>query len=152
MVTLLAAVMGCLPTFAEPAKPVIPEGHRAFSIKLNPAQGGGFIQPGNRVDVIHVVKVDGKNKASVIVSDVLVLAVETVQKEKNIDATITLAVKIDDAVKLAAAETDGRLRLALRAPDAKREEPKPVVLPEGYRLYRTRTINQGELKFVVRSP
>jgi Flp pilus assembly protein CpaB len=121
MVYLVVSALAGLHTFAEPTNPpFIPEGYRAYSIKVDVTQGGAFIEPGKRVDVIHVVKVEGKNKASIIVSDRLVIAVDTFQKDKKtVDVTVTLAVKPEDALKLAAAQKDGTLRIAVRAPNAK---------------------------------
>jgi pilus assembly protein CpaB len=114
----------------------VPEGRRAIGVNVNEASTvGGLIGPGDRVDVIAVLKQDrlGVNAASVILQDIQVLAVaqnivgredrEVKSDDKPAPATgaktVTLAVTLDEAQRLALAEEFGILRLALRRTDDK---------------------------------
>jgi pilus assembly protein CpaB len=114
----------------------VPEGRRAVGVNVNEASTvGGLIGPGDRVDVIAVLKQDrlGVNAASVILQDIQVLAVaQTIidreDRQPKVDdspapatgaKTVTLAVTLDEAQRLALAEEFGVLRLALRRTDDK---------------------------------
>src|SRR5262245_36859134 len=85
---------------------LIPEGHRAFALRV-PKQHVESVLPGVRVDVLHK---EGKN-ATVVVKNVLVLAVDQIE---GMDPTVTVAVRPDDAKRLAVAK--GKLSVQLRAP------------------------------------
>jgi pilus assembly protein CpaB len=96
-------------------------GMRAISISISTDSGaGGFILPNDRVDLIMTRKTDGNRAiASVILSDVRVLAVDQTYKEDKdtrtvIGKTATLEVTIEDAEKVARAQSQGVLSLALR--------------------------------------
>ncbi len=105
--------------------PVIPEGMRAISVKVNEVVGvAGFTVPGTRVDVLAVVR-DGTSAMSrIVVSDVQVLTAgtrfdqEASRKDgKPIKTTVvTLAVLPADAERVALAAADGVLTLTLRNP------------------------------------
>ena len=98
---------------------VLPEGHRAFTMKVEPeAAVAGFILPGARVDVIWTVTKDGKTESKIVVQDVLVFAVN-VNADKEKPMLVTVAVKPDQVEKLATVTQSGKLSLALRAPDGK---------------------------------
>ena len=103
---------------------VIPPGQRAITIKVNEVVGvGGFINPGDRVDVISILK---KNEnltfSKTILQNVLVLAVGDKILDLNVfsDAQakivgqVTLALNPTDLEKLALASEVGQLHLSLR--------------------------------------
>lgn len=98
----------------------IPAGYLAMSIKVDPEIGvSGFIQPGNRVDVVATLRLAGNTSMTkVVLQRLLVLAVEhrTEQlDERPTDATtVTLAVTSEEAEKLALASREGQIMLALR--------------------------------------
>jgi pilus assembly protein CpaB len=105
---------------------VLAPGKRAMSIPVSVDNGaGGFILPGDRVDVILTRKVEtGKPNALVIAQTVLrnmkVLAIDqTTQTEKDaaavVGATATLEVSGDEAEALAASKSAGTLSLTLRS-------------------------------------
>jgi pilus assembly protein CpaB len=109
--------------------PVIPEGMRAISMRVNEVVGvAGFVMPGTRVDV--VLSVDdpgdghgGEPMARTVVSNVLVLTAGTRydrQDENNAEpqrsSVVTLAVLPEDGERIALAATQGQLSLALRNP------------------------------------
>jgi pilus assembly protein CpaB len=109
--------------------PVIPEGMRAMSIRVNEVVGvAGFVMPGTRVDVVLSVANPGKANgdepmARTVVSNVLVLTAGTrfdQQESKNGQAqkssVVTLAVLPEDGERIALASNQGELSLALRNP------------------------------------
>jgi len=83
----------------------LPEGHRAYAIRVAKADLGDLVLPGKRVDVIQK-----EARAIVLVKDVLVVAVDEVQGS---DPTVTVAVRPEDANRLAKAR--GKLSVQLRA-------------------------------------
>jgi pilus assembly protein CpaB len=106
---------------------------RAMAVKVNEIVGlPGFVQPGDRVDVMATFEDPrGKKKDSggsreevtkVVLENTLVLATDTQMEratgeEKPIPVkVITLEVSLEEAEKLAMAENGGKLRLALRSP------------------------------------
>ena len=102
-------------------------GKRAMSVKVNEVVGvGGFIKPGDKVDVMVTIKRSDKKNRDVITKTVLentlVLAsgtqIERSGKEEEpvIVKYITLEVTPREAEKLALATTEGKIRLALRNP------------------------------------
>ena len=98
----------------------IPVGMRAMSVKVDPEIGvSGFVQPGNRVDVVaNLKRSTGGSIAKVVLQNVLVLAVEHEMEsdsDKPIEATtVTLALTPEDVERLSMARTEGQLALALR--------------------------------------
>jgi pilus assembly protein CpaB len=105
--------------------PVIPEGFRALSVRVNEVIGvAGYVLPGTRVDVVATVvptpnQIDVTSK--VILTNVQVLAagtkIEQDEKNKPIQVTVvTLLVNPDEAEKLTLASTEGKIQLALRNP------------------------------------
>lgn len=106
--------------------PVIPEGMRAVSVRVNEVIGvAGYVLPGTRVDVITTAtptmsQVDTTSK--LILSNVQVLTAGTrmeqdQEKGKPIQVTVvTLLVNPEQSERLALASTEGKIQLALRNP------------------------------------
>jgi len=101
---------------------LVPEGQRAVTIKVDDAiRESGFVLPNSRVDVVVSM---AKDKASldriskVIIQDVTVLAAgQTVELRDNRPVTITtvtLALDPAGAERLALAQSEGKLTLAMR--------------------------------------
>ena len=101
---------------------------RAMAVKVNEIVGlPGFVQPGDRVDVMATFD-DPKSGAKklqvtkVVLENTLVLATDTQmerasgEEEPKAVKVITLEVTIEEAEKLAMGENGGKLRLALRSP------------------------------------
>jgi pilus assembly protein CpaB len=117
--------------------PIIPEGMRAVSIRVNEIVGvAGFVVPGTRVDVLLSVGNSGTGNggepmARAVISNVLVLTAGTRfdQQNKNGEAqrvgVVTLAVLPEDAERVALAANQGELSLALRNP----ADAEPVKTP-----------------------
>jgi pilus assembly protein CpaB len=108
--------------------PVIPEGMRAISVRVNDVIGvAGFVVPGTRVDVLVTVSnADGRSgdpMTRTVVSKVEVLTAGTkYDQDQSRDgepiqtAVVTLAVLPEDAERIALAQNEGRITLALRNP------------------------------------
>jgi len=118
---------------------VLKPGMRAIAVKGDKIIGlSGFINPGNRVDVIVTVKEPGtkKIKSKIFLENLEVLATGT-QIEKNekgepmpVDV-YTLEVEPEQAEKVALAASEGRLQFALRGvTDSDDIFTKGVTIPE----------------------
>lgn len=109
---------------------------RAVAVKVDDVVAvGGFIKPGDRVDVLTTVRRPGKTDdpvTKVVLENVRVLAMgqdteRTAQTDKaaknqesklSIPSVMTLEVAPDEAEKLALASTEGKVQLALRNPQS----------------------------------
>ena len=121
--------------------PVIPEGMRAVSVRVNEVIGvAGYVLPGTRVDVITTAtptmsQVDTTSK--LILSNVQVLTAGTrmeqdQEKGKPIQVTVvTLLVNPEQSERLALASTEGKIQLALRNPLDQSAPPTPGVKTAG---------------------
>jgi pilus assembly protein CpaB len=110
--------------------PIIPSGMRAISVKVNEVIGvAGFVVPGTRVDVVVTLsKSEDEGQAQTmtrtVVSNVQVLTAgtkfdqEQSRKDKKPVQTsvVTLMVLPEDAERIALAQNEGKLNLALRNP------------------------------------
>ena len=122
--------------------PVIPDGMRAVSVRVNDVIGvAGYVLPGTRVDVVCTESptsqpADATSK--VILSNVQVLTAGT-RMEQNEEkgkpqqvTVVTLLVYPEQSERLALASTEGKIQLALRNPldQGAPETPgiKPAVL------------------------
>jgi pilus assembly protein CpaB len=93
---------------------------RAMAVKVDEVVGvAGFVNPGNRVDVLVTFRQEPP-VTKIVLQNVLVLAIgtEIERRGKEQEAlpvkVITLEVTPQEAEKLALASTEGKLRLALR--------------------------------------
>lgn len=105
---------------------VVPAGYRAMTVRVDEVIGvGGFVQPGDRVDVLVTVDKGAfrENPGSrVVLQDVPVLTVgEKLQEEgdaakprKRKVTVVTLQVLPDQGERLALAASEGKVVLALR--------------------------------------
>lgn len=113
---------------------------RAISLRVDDVVGvGGFLLPGNRVDVLVSRKPSGSTYAQseTILYDLRVLAVDqTASTDKTqpvVVRAVTLEMDSDEAERLVKAQSEGRIQLALRNPlDDSRPAPppEPEVKPE----------------------
>ncbi len=102
----------------------IPPDKRAMSIKVNEVTGvGGFVLPGDRVDVLVTVDNAAGTRNAItktILQDLEVLASGTKTETKNNNnvtvQTVTVIVDPDGAEKMALAVDQGSVHLALRNP------------------------------------
>jgi len=121
--------------------PVIPEGMRAISVRVNEVVGvAGFVVPGTLVDVLVTAKAGGgpdEAMTRTVVSKVTVLTAGTKYDQEKSKAgepiqttVVTLAVVPDDAERIALAQNQGQITLALRNPlDVAPTDTKGVRMP-----------------------
>lgn len=113
---------------------LIEKDKRAVTVRVDDVVGvGGFLLPGNRVDVLATKKTDGAGntaKAETILEDLRVLAVDqTASTDKTqpvVVRAVTLEMTPEEAEKLVKAKTEGQLQLALRNPLDNQKKPLPV--------------------------
>jgi pilus assembly protein CpaB len=106
--------------------PVIPEGMRAVSVRVDEVVGvAGYVLPGNRVDVLATANPSDRRAdvtTKVILSNVQVLTAGTrmeqdLENAKAVQVTVvTLLVFPEQSERLALASTEGKIQLALRNP------------------------------------
>ncbi|GIU26031.1 Flp pilus assembly protein CpaB [Shewanella schlegeliana] len=94
---------------------------RAVTIRVNDVVGvAGFLLPGNRVDIINIIKTPGL-KTDIVLSNVKILAID--QKASNDEnkpvlvRAVTLELSLEQAETLMIAKSRGSLQLALRNPN-----------------------------------
>ena len=110
---------------------------RAISVRVDDVVGvGGFLLPGNRVDVLATKKVGNNNDAEseTILEDLRVLAVDqTASTDKTqpvVVRAVTLEMTSQEAEILVKAQIEGKLQLALRNPLDNQKKPlTPVAAP-----------------------
>jgi len=117
-------------------------GMRAIAVRVNTVLCvGGFVMPGDRVDMLLTERTserapDKIRSTEVLLRDVRVLAIdqqiEDPEYKPRVASTVTLEVALHAAQKIALATTVGSISLALRSAAAPREPnivdvPKPVV-------------------------
>jgi pilus assembly protein CpaB len=105
--------------------PVIPEGFRAMSVRVNDVIGvAGYVLPGTRVDVVATVNPTTQTTgmtSKVILTNVPVLAAGTKIEQNGDDqpmavSVVTLQVDPEQAERLTLASNEGQIQLALRNP------------------------------------
>ena len=119
--------------------PVIPEGMRAVSVRVNEVIGvAGYVLPGSRVDVIATASPTNQvqdTTSKVVLANVLTLTagtrIEQDQKDgKPVQVTVvTMAVTPEQAERLALASTEGKIQLALRNPLDQSAPATPGIKP-----------------------
>jgi pilus assembly protein CpaB len=116
---------------------LVAPGMKAVTIRVNDVEGvGGFVLPGDRVDVALTRQID-KTSASteVVLQNARVLAIDQIADERAIKATVaksvTLEVDTVDAQKLSLASTVGNLSLLLRkAGDSDDRQTRKITLKD----------------------
>ena len=121
--------------------PVIPEGMRAVSVRVNEVVGvAGYVLPGNRVDVVATASPTESRSdttSKVVLTNVQVLTAGTrmEQGQDNNQPTqvtvVTLLVNPEQAERLALASTEGKIQLALRNPLDQGTPETPGIKPAG---------------------
>jgi pilus assembly protein CpaB len=108
---------------------ILPTGMRAVSSEISAETGaGGFILPNDRVDVLLTRRMKNPERPSlpdvvateIILTNIRVLAIDQAPKEKDgqsavVGKTVTLELKPEQTIELAAARQAGSLSLALRS-------------------------------------
>src|SRR5262245_31781644 len=106
----------------------LPDGHKQITFRSTQVDAvAGFVRPGSKVDVMYVERTSsGKARAGIILTNMLVLAVNMVDRLKDGTGpaipqveSVSLAVTDKQARMLALAEDKGKLKLVLRGNDSK---------------------------------
>ena len=107
-------------------------GKRAVTVRVDDVRGvAGFIQPGDRVDVV-LIRTEAESKlkegySDVILQYAMVLAIDQITGERpeqpTIAKAVTLEVSSEEAQKILLATNVGRLTLMLRQPAEANAEP-----------------------------
>jgi pilus assembly protein CpaB len=112
-------------------------GMKAVTIRVNDVEGvGGFVLPGDRVDVTLTRQIDKTSATSeVVLQNARVLAIDQTADERAIKAavakSVTLEVDTVDAQKLSLASSVGSLSLMLRkAGDTAEARPRKITLKD----------------------
>ena len=103
-------------------------GHRAVAISVDAATGvGGFVTPGNRVDIVMTAGSGVEIRAVTVLQNIRVVGIDQVSEEQRdkpmVARTITVEVTPEDSQRLALAQRAGRLSLSLREIDAPDFQP-----------------------------
>lgn len=125
---------------------LLPPDRRAVTIPINEVRGvGGFVKPRDRVDIILTEKKSSKEDkkapprtSKVLLQDIQILAVgqdtKLDENKPKVASSVTVAVTLDEAQKLALATTVGYLSLALRGhsnqDSAEKTAPQKVSLDD----------------------
>lgn len=104
--------------------PTIQPGMRAMSVKVNEVVGvAGFVVPGTRVDVMVTIRQNTDSMSRIVVSNVQVLTSGTRYDQENTrngkpipSTVVTLMVSPQDGERIALAQSEGQIMLALRNP------------------------------------
>lgn len=107
---------------------------RAITVRVDDVIGvGGFLLPGNTVDILSARKVDRRAVTETILKNITVLAVDqTASADVNepvIVRAVTLEMTPDQAELVVKARTEGSIQLTLRNPEAEVIAPEPKAEP-----------------------
>jgi pilus assembly protein CpaB len=144
---------------AGPLAMQLSSGKRAIAVKINAENtAGGFIRPGDRVDVLHTSSqaADGRVVTQVLLEGITVLAIDQasdseIDKPRNtyVGRTATLELSAQQAEVIVAAETQGRISLALRSAHEELREDEERA--SSFRTMRTIRGAQSEVERVSQS-
>ena len=154
--------------------PVIPEGMRAVSVRVNEVVGvAGYVLPGTRVDVVATASPTSDTAqmtSKVVLSNMQVLTAGTRLEQDQKDGkpmqvtVVTLLVTPEQSERLALASTEGKIQLALRNPldTSAPETPgirtagllggKPAAAPATGRSSKPRSTNPGPVTMPAPEP
>ena len=137
---------------------LIDKDKRAISVRVDDVVGvGGFLLPGNRVDVLATKKSGGSgnnSEAETILEDLRVLAVDqTASTDKTqpvVVRAVTLEMTPEETEILVKAQSEGKLQLALRNPLDNEKKPLPPV-EEAVAMVAPAPVPQAPKRVVRRS-
>ena len=145
--------------------PIIPEGYRALSVRVNDVVGvAGYVLPGTRVDVVATVNPTQRPEdvqTKVILTNVQVLTAGTKIERDEAEgkplavSVVTLLVDPGQAERLTLASTEGKIQLALRNPTDKTAPStggiRPGALMAGGGSYAPRPVLKSGTAAVARA-
>lgn len=105
---------------------------RAMAIQVNATTGvGGFVTPGDKVDVLLTRGANNSLKTVTILQDIRVIGVDQKSNEEidtpGVARTVTVEVSPEQGQRLALAQKAGTLSLTLRALDEAESTPLPSI-------------------------
>ena len=117
---------------------LLPPKTRGVAINVNVASAvAGFIQPGSKVDIVHVMRSGSNAEAKMVLENVLVRAVDQQpvrpeDKAAMIPTTVTLQLSPEQSLKLCNYTSGGNLTLLLRpiGDDSKVEAGEKDIAPK----------------------
>lgn len=122
----------------------VPQNKRAMSVAVDSVSGvSGNVQRGDTVDIVAVVDVKVAGEAEpisysiLVVQNIQVLSIgqntsTSVEKKAQDTTTVTLAVSVEEAQRLALATEKGAIRLLLRSPVDKGTTTLPAMGPKEF--------------------
>lgn len=118
---------------------LIGENKRAITVRVDDVVGvGGFLLPGNRVDVLATKREKKKYTTDTVVKNLKVLAVDQTASTNDNDPVIVRAVTLEvdpkQAETIVKARNEGTIQLALRNPH---EEAVAIVKPAKKKVVRS---------------
>jgi pilus assembly protein CpaB len=99
---------------------ILDQNKRALTVRVDDVSGvGGFIFPGNRVDVLADIKMENEHYSKTILQNILVLTVGQISEQKGdtkpvVVNTVTMELSPEQAEILNLASNEGKIRLTLR--------------------------------------
>jgi len=137
---------------------LIDKDKRAISVRVDDVVGvGGFLLPGNRVDVLATKNTGGSGnnaQSETILEDLRVLAVDqTASTDKTqpvVVRAVTLEMTPEETEILVKAQSEGKLQLALRNPLDNQKKPLPPV-EEAVAMVAPAPVPQAPKRVVRRS-
>ena len=132
---------------------LVRDGMKAVTIRVNDVEGvGGFVLPGDRVDIVLTRQVD-KNSASndLVLQNARVLAIDQVADERadkpTVAKAVTLEVDMVGAQKLSLASSVGNLSLMLRkAGEAAGGQSRRITLED---LSNAEPVPEGPVRTII---
>jgi len=129
----------------------VPQGYRAMSVPVDEVTGvAGMVKRGDRVDIVAVVSMGDNQpqpRSVVVLQNVAVLAVGTTLTPQADDKavqvkTATLAVNLQDALRLKMAVQRGNISLLLRSPA---DQSATYPAPFGTELFNTPAVPSAKV-------
>lgn len=122
---------------------LISKNKRAITVRVDDVVGvGGFLMPGNRVDVIGVRPIPRTNRVETrtVMRDVVVLAVDQDispdEVKPKVVRAVTLEMLPESTLKVMKAAHEGKIQLVLRNPSDKYEQAPPKKVAKAKRKPR----------------
>lgn len=143
---------------ADSMSAVLPTGMRAVAIDLTEqgkSAAGGFIHPGDRVDVIRTFHPDGAPPATfaseTILANIRVLAIGAMDQDKSgehtmLGLTATLELTAPQAERVILAQRTGQLTLSLRSLADSAQNDAPAEQPQSMTIIRSGNASQAQTK------
>ncbi|EEE45377.2 Flp pilus assembly protein CpaB [Roseibium alexandrii] len=132
---------------------ILPKGKRAIAVSVEAeTTAGGFILPGDKVDVILTRRTDDTAISETILENIRVLAIDTTtageQDQKNLSPqrTATLELTLGQSEVVAQSQQVGAIALALRSAQDSADDAEPTETRRGVNLVKYGITSQAGVK------